>query len=268
MIQIESRTEVQVYSFVGFTIPLKIVDSPRFSWGGLLVDTSRHYISVPKMRQIIDSLTYIKMNVLHWHIVDSDSFPAFIPDYPELSGKGAYSPKAIYTQQDVESLVDYAYRRGVNIVFEFDMPGHTVSWGAGTRDHGQVSIIGTHYEPNRGDEIATQCWKADKQIQQWMKQKGYSSVDELLSYFERRVLDLLKKHSLSANVWEEVLLNYNQSVVQLPKDLSLISHKRRRSFLLVERHVCGERPSMISTLIVVCSQEFWRLLRGCGVRKK
>ncbi|KAL0484177.1 hexosaminidase [Acrasis kona] len=245
MIQIESRSEVQVYSFVGFTIPLKIVDSPRFSWRGLLVDTSRHYISVPKMRQIIDSLTYIKMNVLHWHIVDSDSFPVFIPDYPELSGKGAYSTKAIYTQQDVESLVDYAYRRGVNIVFEFDMPGHTVSWGAGIpeimakcpslepimnptvdKTYEVIDAVFAYvkkvtknsYIHIGGDEIATQCWKADKQIQQWMKQKGYSSVDELLSYFERRVLDLLKKHSLSANVWEEVLLNYNQSVVQLPKD--------------------------------------------------
>jgi len=244
MIQVDVIDGVRLYSLKGFQVPLKIFDSPRFKWRGLLVDTSRHYLSVAKMRHIIDSLTYIKMNVLHWHIVDADSFPAVIPQVPELS-KGAWAQAATYSPEDVTSLVDYAFRRGVRVVFEFDMPGHTVAWGVGrpnimAKCPGKESIMNPTVEETYqvidgvfayvkniskdayvhigGDEIASDCWKADAQIQQWMKDKGYSSIDELLSYFERRVLDLLKKHKLAANVWEEVLLNYDQGVVQLPKD--------------------------------------------------
>ena len=50
----------------------------------------------------------MKMSQFHWHVVDATSFPLYIPGYPELSEKGAYSSKEIYSTQDVEDIVKYA----------------------------------------------------------------------------------------------------------------------------------------------------------------
>lgn len=115
-----------------------ITDAPRFKWRGLLIDTSRHYLSVNKIKQIIDGLSFIKVNVLHWHIVDAQSFPVRflmcfffyinyfsnddvqlqVPAYPLLSAKGAYTPRAIYTSDQVHEIITYAYSRGVRVMPE------------------------------------------------------------------------------------------------------------------------------------------------------
>ena len=49
-----------------------------------------------------------KMSQFHWHVVDAQSFPLYIPGYPELSEKGAYSSQDIYSSQDVQDIVRYA----------------------------------------------------------------------------------------------------------------------------------------------------------------
>jgi hexosaminidase len=94
-------------------LPITITDSPRFPWRGLLIDTARHYISKQKIKHIIDSMTYIKLNTFHWHVVDDQSFPIEIPSLPELSNKGRYSPLAVYTPDDIKEIVQYAFERGV-----------------------------------------------------------------------------------------------------------------------------------------------------------
>jgi len=52
--------------------PISIEDEPRFPWRGMLVDTARHYFSIDKLKEIIDALSWNKMNVFHWHIVDAE----------------------------------------------------------------------------------------------------------------------------------------------------------------------------------------------------
>ncbi|XP_042469221.1 beta-hexosaminidase 3-like [Zingiber officinale] len=71
------------------------------------MDTSQHYLPLPVMEVVIDSMTYSKLNVLHWHIVDEQSFPLEIPSFPRLW----------YTQ-----------RRGINVLAKIDVPGHSHSW--------------------------------------------------------------------------------------------------------------------------------------------
>ena len=64
------------------------------------------------------------MNVFHWHITDSHSFPLEIKGIPELAEWGSYSKHQIYTQNDIKAIVEYARVRGVKVLPEFDAPAH------------------------------------------------------------------------------------------------------------------------------------------------
>eukprot|EP00887_Chlorella_sp_A99_P002769 scaffold6.g2769.t1 len=107
--------------------PLRIVDVPRFGHRGLLLDTSRHYMAPADIRKkVLDPMWRAKLNVLHWHIADAQAQPLVLADsgplaqltLPEARGR-------VYRRADVVALVDYAFARGIRILPEFDMPGHT-----------------------------------------------------------------------------------------------------------------------------------------------
>jgi hexosaminidase len=86
---------------------------------------------VSTIKETIDGMSFTKLNVLHWHLVDAESFPYESKTYPKLSKFGAYSQKAVYAAQNVQDIVQYARRRAVLVLPEIDTPGHTAAFAKG-----------------------------------------------------------------------------------------------------------------------------------------
>ena len=101
-----------------------INDKPRFAFRAVMIDTSRHWYPVTTIKQHLDGMTYSKLNVLHWHIVDAVAFPFQSTSFPSMAVNGAYSSNHIYTHADVRDVVEYAMARGIRVIPEFDTPGH------------------------------------------------------------------------------------------------------------------------------------------------
>ena len=120
------ETLVQLVDRARRTVPseVHVVDAPRFAFRATMVDCARRYIPVRVLEQHVDAMSATKMNVLHLHLVDSQSFPYESATFPALSKHGAYSAAEVYTQQDIAGLVRYAYARGVRVMPEIDTPGH------------------------------------------------------------------------------------------------------------------------------------------------
>lgn len=88
-----------------------------------MLDTSRNFYGVDHLLRLIKAMSMNKLNVFHWHITDSHSFPLVIPSEPELAGKGAYSNEMMYSPADVQKIVEYGMEHGVRVLPEIDMPG-------------------------------------------------------------------------------------------------------------------------------------------------
>lgn len=109
--------------------PLQINDSPRYPYRGFMMDTSRHYFSVARIKEMVYALSLSKFNVLHWHLVDDDSFPMQLDSFPDITKNGAYSADKVYTNAQMKEVVDYATSLAIRVIPEFDNPGHTRSIG-------------------------------------------------------------------------------------------------------------------------------------------
>lgn len=105
---------------------ISISDGPVYKHRGILLDTSREYYSVDAIKRTLDVMAMTKLNVFHWHIVNSQSFPMVLKSHPEIAQKGAYSPLQVYYPSDIKDVVEYGRVRGVRILPEFDAPTHAV----------------------------------------------------------------------------------------------------------------------------------------------
>ncbi|KAJ4843546.1 Beta-hexosaminidase 2 [Turnera subulata] len=109
-------------------VGLRVRDSPLFQHRGLMLDTSRNYYPVEDLVRTISAMSANKLNVFHWHITDSHSFPLLLPSHPDLASKGSYGPHMQYSPSDVASIVRLGLEHGVRVVPELDFPAHTGSW--------------------------------------------------------------------------------------------------------------------------------------------
>ncbi|TFB05567.1 Beta-hexosaminidase [Trichoderma ghanense] len=104
--------------------PVAITDSPKYPHRGIMLDLARNYQTVDDIKRTIDAMAWNKLNRLHLHITDSQSWPLVIPSLPKLSQAGAYHPSLVYTPADLAGIFQYGVARGVEVITEIDMPGH------------------------------------------------------------------------------------------------------------------------------------------------
>jgi hexosaminidase len=216
-----------------------ISDTPRFRWRGFMVDVSRHFEPVSVIKRTLDGMVAAKLNVFHWHLSDDQAFRSESKKFPKLTELG--SDGQFYTQDEMREVVAYARARGIRVVPEFDMPGHSTSWilaypGLSPEAHiTQLPIVyGTptavldptlestykfintlveemgkifpdEYFHIGGDEVQGKAWLSDPHIAEFMKKKGFSSAAELQAYFNQRLEGILKKHNKKMIGWDEIL---------------------------------------------------------------
>lgn len=224
----------------GFSITnLQIRDQPRFPWRGLSLDVSRHFIPVEEVERNIDGLAAVKLNVLHWHLSDDQGFRVESKKFPRLQKYG--SNGQYYMQSEIREVVQYARDRGVRVVPEFDMPGHSTSWmpayprlaartgsfeiapGFGvlsdimdpTKEStyrflnafvGEMAkLFPDEYFHIGGDEVAPKQWDENPHIQAFMKKHHIEDAKALQVYFNQRLLKIVTKNGKRMEGWDEVL---------------------------------------------------------------
>ncbi|VVC96667.1 unnamed protein product [Leptidea sinapis] len=109
-----------------------VEDSPKYGFRGVLLDTARNFFTVSEIIRTIDAMASCKLNTFHWHVSDSQSFPLKLNSVPQLSQYGAYGPGAIYTSEDITTIVKRARLRGIRVLIEIDTPAHigrAWAWG-------------------------------------------------------------------------------------------------------------------------------------------
>ena len=223
----------------GFFVPaVSIRDRPRFPWRGLMIDVARHYQPLAVLKRNLDAMAAVKLNVLHWHLTEDQGFRIESKKFPRLHTLG--SDGQFYTQEEAREVIAYAAARGIRVVPEFDMPGHATAWLVGHPELGSApgpyqiergaGIFEPTLDPTReevykfldaflgemaalfpdsfmhigGDENTGKQWDANPKIQAFMKEKGIKDNHALQSYFNRRVLAILKKHGKTMMGWDEI----------------------------------------------------------------
>ena len=248
----------------GFGAPaVRINDRPRFPWRGLMIDACRHWMPMEVIKRNLDGMAAVKLNVFHWHLSENQGFRVESKIFPKLQEMG--SDGHYYTQQQVKEIIAYARDRGIRVIPEFDMPGHSTAWFVGypelasapgpysiERHWGvfdpamdptneevytfldkligeMAALFPDEYFHIGGDEVNGKQWDANPRIQAFMRGHGMKSNDELQTYFSTRVQALVKKHGKKTIGWDEVLHP------GVPKDIVVQSWRGQESLAAAAR---------------------------------
>jgi hexosaminidase len=224
----------------GFAIPPTLIeDDPRFPWRGLMIDSGRHFMPLDVIKRNLDAMAAVKLNVFHWHLSENQGFRIESKKFPKLQEMG--SDGLYYTQAEVRDVISYARDRGIRVVPEFDMPGHSTAWFVGYPDLASApgpysierkwGVFDPAMDPTKestykfldafigemaalfpdqffhigGDEVNGKQWDANPKIQEFMHSHGLKSNADLQGYFVERVQKLVAKHGKTMEGWDEIL---------------------------------------------------------------
>jgi hypothetical protein len=237
--------------------PVQLHDQPRFPFRGLMIDSGRHFLPLSHLKKTVMAASMAKLNVIHWHAVDSESFASCSAKFPALCEQGAYpnsysarepstSPsknvsKATYTPAQMRELVDFAKGYGVRIQPEWDMPGHG-SWGMGmpslvttacsdaldpTRPElytflqaflGEMaSIFQDDYLFLGGDELATDCFDNSPTVAAWMRARGLNASSTQQYFWQQMTAKVFPHLNKTISVWRANDPNRGAFISNLPR---------------------------------------------------
>src|SRR6202140_2980452 len=242
----------------GFVAPeVNIKDTPRFPWRGLMIDAARHFIPLEVLRGNIDGMEAVKMNVFHWHLSENQGFQVESRKFPKLHEMG--SNGLYYTQEEIRGLIAYARERGIRVVPEFDLPGHSTAWFVGHPEFASApgpftierrwGVFDPAFDPTNervykfldefigemaklfpdhffhvgGDEVNGKQWDANPKIQEFIRAHNLKGNAGLQLYFNKKLQGIVSKHGKSMVGWDEVL------DPALPKDIVIQSWRGQAS---------------------------------------
>jgi hexosaminidase len=238
------------------TLPVvTIEDWPAMEHRGVMLDVARTFVPKEQVMRLVDNIARHKINKFHWHLADDEGWRIEIKSYPRLTEIGAWrggdSPLfpvygaweekygGFYTQDEISEVVAYAALRGVEVIPEIDLPGHsraaaiaypeilcgytpnlTASGGYDTRNMWCVAreenyamldaIIGevAALFPSPtfhlgGDEVETGAWRACPHCKALMAERDITDAARLQDIFMERVIDIAARHGKDAAVWSE-----------------------------------------------------------------
>lgn len=240
------------------TLPaLHVEDAPRFGWRGLMVDSARHFQSVDQIKSILDAMALHKLNTFHWHLTDDQGWRIQIRKYPKLTeiggcripaGDGGRDPNTgkprpycgFYTQDQIRDVVKYAAERHIDIVPEFDVPGHAQAaiaaypelgvlgdrpavsneWGVNTYLFNTeestmrffedvltevVELFPGRYVHLGGDEAVKDQWEGSPRVQARMRELGAKNEMAMQLLMVQRLEKFLQAHQRRLIGWDEIL---------------------------------------------------------------
>ncbi|MGB6340172.1 MAG: family 20 glycosylhydrolase [Candidatus Aminicenantaceae bacterium] len=249
---------------VGFYVPaVHIEDEPRYPWRGLLIDVCRHWMPAEVIKRNLDGMAAVKLNVLHWHLSEDQGFRVECRSFPKLHQVG--SDGNYYTQEQIQEILEYAKDRGIRVVPEFDMPGHTTSWLVGYPELASVpgpyqierqwGVIDSCMDPTKeelyefldtfleemtalfpdayfhigGDEVNGNHWNKNPDITAFKRKHRMKDNHDLQVYFNRRVQTILGKNRKKMIGWDEIFHP------DLPKDVVVQSWRGPEALAAIAR---------------------------------
>jgi hexosaminidase len=254
----------------GFAVPaLRIEDKPRFAWRGLMIDVSRHFLPVEAIERNLDGMAAVKLNVFHWHLSDDQGFRVESRRFPKLQQLA--SDGLFYTQDQVRHVIAYARDRGIRVVPEFDMPGHSTAWfaaypelasgpgpyqierGFGVFDPcmdpsreevfqfldafiGEMAaLFPDEYFHTGGDEVNGKDWDRTPRIREFKRAHGFKTNEALQAYFSKRVHAIVMAHGKKVIGWDEILDPElpKTSVVQAWRDGHVLAEAARLGYPVI-----------------------------------
>ncbi len=238
---------------------VEIKDAPRFEYRGIMMDVSRTFFELDYIYQFLDWMAYHKLNKFHWHITDDNGWRIEIKKHPKLTQQGAWrGPNEVipaaygsgnkryggyYTQEQIKQVIKYASERGIEVIPEIDMPGHSKALTAVYPNIGcdneeeYVSVNGEVRNiicvgkldknlkviddiikevaalfPSKilhmgGDEANFENWKNCKSCQDFMQKKGMKKEVELQHHFVHEIEKIVNKYGKTMAGWDEILEN-------------------------------------------------------------
>ncbi len=229
----------EIHDGVYYFPVLNIDDRPRYPWRGLMLDVCRHWMPKEVILRNLNAMSAVKMNVFHWHLSDDEGFRVESRVFPRLHEIG--SNGHFYTQEEIREIVNYAFERGIRVLPEFDLPGHSKSWimaypelGSGkkpeyfgmkmtdtipvldpTREEvyefldllveEMAGLFPDSYFHIGGDEVNSTEWAQNRNIQDFMAENNISDERALQAYFNKRIQKILSKHGKKMVGWDEIL---------------------------------------------------------------